>query len=91
MTKTRDDDKYMVLTPDLWPCWPVLPVKRYVDEVLEVGIIVDRIDERDVSRTLYRIALPQLTSGPLAPQLENVPSIVYVDVDALLDDGWVVD
>ncbi len=26
---TRDDDKLMIETPDNWPIWPRLPLKRY--------------------------------------------------------------
>lgn len=90
----RTDDKQMIENPNRWPFWPVLPIKRrraldrpevavitpdYPAIVIHVGLYeVDRV----------KLVIHQLNRGG---DVEGARITKYTDVDALLDDGWVVD
>ncbi len=77
------DDKAMIENPQLWPCWPVLPV-------------VNR-GAYDPEHPLGNDGL--IMSGrPTVVVLSNMfmrrvvePCIEYESVDALLAAGWTVD
>jgi len=85
-TKT---DKDMILSPVSWPRWPVLPLKR--GDVFSNGGTGFLIASREPWSAVYLTNMYELKAGPIRPQLENVEKITYSSIDALIDDGWVVD
>lgn len=79
-------DKQMILDPEEWPCWPLLPVKK-PDELFKnndfnsgCGIIV--AGQRPF--TVFHTNL-------FAPDFVNCDVNMYDTVDDLLQAGWVVD
>ena len=70
--------------PHVWPCWPVCPVKRYVEQgkFPDTGVIL-----ADGTWIVYRICLFLLTKG----ELESCEKHEYESVEALVADGWEVD
>lgn len=89
-TEDRQREITMMKTPDHWPRWPILPVKRsgHILEPFGCGIMVA---SADCALHIYDIDMFLLQSGPLGPQLDAVEHKEYQDYDAILDDGWVVD
>ncbi len=82
-------DKEMILRDVEWPAFPGLPVKKYSKnpgEFPDCGIII----AGDL-QTVYFINMWLLVSGPIRPQLEKVERKNYESLDALLEDGWIVD
>lgn len=79
------DDLEMINNPDLWPLWPVLPLKnpREVDPVdgtkPNLGFIVHG------QPTVVVIGVMLLTN------LTTARRRGYSSVEALLEDGWEVD
>ena len=76
----------MMKSPEDWPMYPYLPVKRYRDGGLpDVGVMVKdggpRIHHTDA---LAVVTLPQHLVSLL-------PAHEYESFDALLADGWQVD
>lgn len=76
-------ERERMLSPMLWPMWPWLPVKRRGQEGIECGRIWadDTIEGQPV--TVYR--------WPDEAPPEDRIIKKYTDVDAVLDDGWVID
>ena len=73
------DDKAMMLSPDKWPRWPVLPLKRSTNRGFpETGFITEG---------KWIVYLTNLWE----PNFSDCEKIGYADVDGLLSDGWVVD
>jgi hypothetical protein len=82
--------KEMIESPDDWPRWPMLPMKRPNPDMtgqMQVGII---------TATEGKMTTVYLTDMFSAHKLNDVPDedrpkLVYQDTAAILDDGWVVD
>jgi hypothetical protein len=83
---TREDHKQMILDPFKWPHL-VLPIKRYVDGMMETGVVYAGMDKLKEDEPI-RIKNNTTIFGNL-PGIQEI--ITYKNVDALLDDGWVVD
>jgi hypothetical protein len=75
------DDKSMILHPDEWPRWPILPVKRYLKEAqnIELGVMM-----AGQSTTIYLTDMFDLN-------MSSAKRKVYGTLDDLLADSWVVD
>lgn len=69
----------MMSTPAEWPAFPLLPVKRHVGGELQVGTMI----AHDGARVFL--------SNVHLPLTATAERIEYTSLDALLDDGWVVD
>ena len=75
--------------PDIWPQWPVLPVKRHSDEKgIEVGLIVEKDMKSPVESIVYLNNMFSLKSWE---DLDKMPNLKYESFEALQADGWVVD
>lgn len=66
--------------PDKWPYWPVLPLKRYVNNNLECGLIFASGEPK--------IFLTNVFAGK---NLEEVDTISYESYEALTGAGWMID
>lgn len=79
--------------PARWLAWPLAPVKRsknYETNQSDCGIVVaeDRVNGK------FRVWIKNLWAlekGPLMPQLESCEAILYDNLEALVQDGWMVD
>ena len=90
------NDLEMIQDPLRWPCWPVLPMKRARDGRHELGLVT-----ADYPHVLIRVGLFEADPTKLVlHQLSNDGKVLregkdittaYTDVQALLDDGWIVD
>lgn len=78
----RAQDLEMIQSPDRWPSWPRLPLKKRGS--FECGYVVNKsFDDNTVVPKVY-----------LATIFENHNSDnfkEYTNLEALLDDGWTVD
>jgi hypothetical protein len=100
----RAKERAMLLDPTRWPRWPWLPVKK-IGEHGPVAHGLVYADDTDEGQPLqvwpfldYKpaawIAITNGQGDELAAQVEAAGHgkvVKYEDVDALLDDGWVVD
>jgi hypothetical protein len=74
-------DAQMIASPDEWPQWPLLPLKRRGDDDFpEVGCLLEG------QLVVYLCNMWSFdTDAPTSR------AIRYPSIEALLDDGWVVD
>lgn len=79
------DDLEMINSPELWPLWPILAMKRYhkdkPGEFPETGVI---FDGEPTTVLVGCIGLTEFTH----PECEKV---TYRTVEDLLADRWIVD
>lgn len=80
---SRERHRRMILSPYDWP-HAYLPLKRYRDGEMEVAILRTAFSKPDVE---FHIDLNLTIFGPVGES----ERVVYPNVDALLDDGWIVD
>lgn len=80
-------------TPEAWPAWPVLPVKRYghvpVREAPECGVVLAVGGHTSTVFEANLFTLPRNLR-----ELIDDPKIVrhvYDSAEAMVADGWVVD
>jgi hypothetical protein len=87
-----DEDRQMMLTPESWPLWPLLPVKRYEFGKVGGGPECATLYDNGVNKPyqLYHEPVDALLLMS-AQQMAQQPTKMYNSVDALLEDGWVVD
>lgn len=83
MSRVREEERDMMLSPLRWPLWPWLPIKQ-------------EPKSRGMLPKIARIYADDTNEGkPITvrfdPKLNPEENKIYRDVDALLDDGWVVD
>lgn len=88
------EDKAFISNPDKWPYWPALPVKRYdktkPGSFPECGLIL----ADTLTRVYHNVSVFGLDEKPgktWSEKLKDVPTTDYLNLDALLADGWVVD
>jgi hypothetical protein len=80
-------DEEFIGTPDKWPMWPILPVKRYVQGVQVLRVILD-----SVPALRYTVVEANLGMLPnLREELERLPHHVYSSAAEIVNDGWLVD
>lgn len=87
MTITRADDERMMRTPTNWPLRPLLPIKRPGKGGggrPELGLI------HESTPLLVRVGSVSRMPPPWA-EFHALPTRQYASLDALLDDGWIVD
>jgi hypothetical protein len=80
----RDQDKKMILSPDRWPIWPKLPLKRYGQEKDHGFVFNGSLDDDNTKPIVYLATVFHAVD-------EDTETIEYEDIDGLLDDGWTVD
>lgn len=82
----------MIRDQDKWPCWPYLPVKKAGKAHLGVegkclGLLLATEELVNQGKpTVYYVSLYDVPKD-----LASAPKKEYPTVEALLDDGWVVD
>lgn len=77
----RDDAAFMERSL-LWPRWPVLPLKRYVDDKMECAFMLE-----GAGFTLFLGNMYQLTEKkPLDFEQKR-----YATTAEIVADGWMVD
>lgn len=84
-------DRLILATPCLWRHHPFLPVVRRLagGSRVQCGVVYDAPDRTSGPATVYLtnlFALPATVAGLLAR-----PQCVYESLDALANDGWVID
>lgn len=83
-------DRTMMLNPEGWPRYPLLPLKRSdpaESHRLEYGTLY-----RGTGFIVYLVGIYAIPAGRRLPDvLEPYKAMVYSNVDAVLDDGWRVD
>jgi hypothetical protein len=75
----------LLQAPDTWKHWPKMPMKRVAEHDLEFGCAM----AADVKAGIWVVYLDDDTKGPVPT--DATPRRTYSSLDALLDDGWVVD
>ena len=87
--KTKFDDKEMILNPERWPCWPVLPLKHRTKDFFEedaLGFLVDDL----VNNKPFQVYLESIYLIPKDGNLAGLKHTTYADLDKLVED-WRVD
>lgn len=80
--RTHDQHKAFIQDPDQWPRWPHLPLKRKGS--YDIGYLYGDPPPSGQPITVH------VGGNIYHPGLEATKK-VYEDVDAMLDDGWIVD
>jgi hypothetical protein len=82
----RDRHRTMILSPMKWPLFH-LPLKRYQrGDSPQCAVLMTATEDET---TPLRVLVNQTLYGPLPGQ--SVKDTTFINVDALLDDGWIVD
>jgi hypothetical protein len=87
----RDHER--IGSPDKWPYWPILPMKRFKNGDLEIGVITPDYPSTVIHLGMFQVDMIKLVLHQLANDGEvmDVKTTAYQDVWAMLDDGWRVD
>lgn len=72
--------------PAVWPLWPVLPVKQR-DGMKQPRLGIMREAAFGVKPVVYLTNLFDMQGK----QWDDFEKIEYLDFEAIIDDGWVVD
>jgi hypothetical protein len=85
------DDLKMMQSPDEWPAWPRLPMKRYPADPVKVGfgVLVERMSTFEYAWLPGISIVDQIHPEDLIGkwfQRDNVAKL-----QEILDDGWIVD
>lgn len=90
----RNRDRSMMLNSLKWPRWPLLPVKN--SQIVpkgsfpECGFIIDAGPLARNGRFNIYVA-DIFDASACAKAVTEAPKYSYVDIDAALDAGWMVD
>lgn len=77
----------MLRNPEAWPGWPLLPIKKYVEQDMKCGLVF----YADAKPTVYLGNLFALETGPVGPQLIKLERVTYDTWEQAVADGWEVD
>ena len=85
--KMRVETKEMIETPDNWPQWPFLPIKKRDPKggMSDCAILWDAQGYRT---TIFKINMFDIHGKD---DLLNSEQVKYSSVDEILDAGWIVD
>lgn len=76
----------------LWPHYPFIPVKRYVNGDMECALMVDRMGWNVWIGNLFEVAT---ILGPgahkVSDMLADCPKLEYANAQEWLDAGWRID
>jgi len=87
MTTRQSDDVKFLNRPNVWPCWPLCPVKRYEpanDGFPVCGIVIEKVP------IVYETNMFAL-SGMTSVEIEALKKHKYDSMEELVADGWLVD
>lgn len=91
-SKDPETEKALMQDPDDWPCWPMLPVKRYSTKEgswPETGLMIAKSNVAGgVEPTVYML---NLFGEHTIKEFIECKKHKYESLDALVDDGWIVD
>lgn len=85
------DDVAFIVDQDLWPHWPLLPMKRMRNGKRELGVIISSRPNTVYSHSQGMYALGP---GPILPQLASAYGWVmdvYDSAEEIVQAGWIVD
>lgn len=76
--------------PGEWPRWPILPVKRHdANGFTETGLM---FAVEEVRFTVYRGNMFTLPGPRISDAIAACEVIKeYIDLEGVIDDGWIVD
>jgi hypothetical protein len=84
----RQQDAMFIRETVGWPLWPFLPVKTLGDN-RRIGFL---FDGKEVQNRVFLMNLLSVKEYlDKGGKWEDIPSKQYDSLEALLDDGWVVD
>lgn len=80
-------DKERILSPEKWPMYPWLPIKRTVGNELQNGVLraCDIVEGRYIA---YEVGIQQLTKKN---QNLRIKHVLHKTIDNLLEAGWIPD
>ena len=87
-------DMHFFLNPNLWRCYPFLPVTRQAidDPDKQLGVLFDARGLAGIYGYSSTVFLTNLFSMPrTTPRFLALPKYVYDSFDELASDGWIVD
>lgn len=82
----RERNLSFMQTPDEWPCWPVLPLKRYTGTWPECALFFYTRDDKGVVQG--RLAVGAILGIATDEQMQNALVLAPAEIVA---QGWVVD
>lgn len=88
MRRADKTDIALLKDPMRWPNWPYLCMKKMGEKDPEQFGVIMAMEGR--MTTIYLINFWSMVDGT-DKLTEKTPKIEYKDLDALLNDGWVVD
>lgn len=87
----QQEEIKMMTTPWEWPAWPFLPVKKRIPgEWPDCALMVDlgTAEFHDVQPVIYEGNIFNFSNEPFD---KDKVKARYESIDALVEDGWVVD
>lgn len=91
----------MIRTPDNWPCWPILPLKRWGDWTKELnGLLLAHAATYNprgqiwvIHFNMYQMPTIEKNGHSYLDMAAIIagPHTVCFDAEAVLDAGWKVD
>lgn len=89
--KQKEDDLKLMKDPLSWYRWPILPVKKLVEngERPEFGFLLAIGKPIIYLKNMYD--LKDLGITTIKEIMEKVESKEYSSFDSIIDDGWIVD
>lgn len=83
VSSRAERERTMLRNEDMWPKWPVLPLKRYRGQgAMEPGCLYSGQGPVVFLTSMYKLS---------SAALSNMPMVSYESYDALMADGWQVD
>ena len=89
LSTDRERNLNMMKSPDDWPVWPYLPLKRKVEGRPPLISFLYYDDEDGPYPILYGCSIYAVQDND--PPLHLCPRTGYDSFEAILDEGWEVD
>lgn len=87
-----DKDLDMMRNPDSWPCWPFLPLKRWVNQRLSHGFLAVAVtDPRQSTEPDAKVFNSSIYMVRPDTPLSTLDCHDYGTLEQVRADGWVVD
>jgi len=87
MMHTREQEIEMINSPEKWPMWPFLPLKKY-GETGFPACAVTWEQERQDGKIQMRVGVTMFEGNEAFNSAELVE---FESTEALVDAGWIVD
>lgn len=90
--KSREEHELkMMQTPDDWPCWPVLPLKKWDEKSHTYDCAILFADGKPVVIKADLFLLNEEPGNTWGEKLKNKERIPFDSFDAIVVAGWRVD